>query len=120
VALARMFGLSETVIGLTVVAVGTSLPELATSVVAALKGESDLALGNVVGSNVFNLLGILGITGLVQPIALPPGAGLDLLVMVAVAVLALPISRTGLRLHRWEGAVLVGLYVVYTAWLLMR
>jgi cation:H+ antiporter len=118
--LARTFGLSEAVIGLTVVAIGTSLPELATSVVAALKGESDIALGNVVGSNIFNLLGILGVTGLVQPLLLPPGSGLDLLVMIATAMLVLPLARSGLRLHRWEGAVLLGLYGVYVAWLLAR
>jgi cation:H+ antiporter len=118
--LARTFGLSEAVIGLTVVAIGTSLPELATSVVAALKGESDIALGNVVGSNIFNVLGILGVTGLVRPLPLPPGAGLDLLVMIAVALLVLPLARSGLRLHRWEGAVLLGLYGVYVGWLLGR
>lgn len=118
--LARMFGLSEAVIGLTVVAIGTSLPELATSVVAALRGESDIALGNVVGSNVFNLLGILGITGLVQPLALPAGSVRDLGVMLAVAVLVLPLARTGFRLQRWEGAVLVGSYAAYIGWLLAR
>ncbi|CAN5824688.1 calcium/sodium antiporter [soil metagenome] len=118
--LARMFGLSEAVIGLTVVAIGTSLPELATSVVAALRWESDLALGNIVGSNVFNLLGILGITGLVQPLALPAGSAGDLGVMLAAAVLLLPLSRTGFRLQRWEGAVLVGSYVAYIGWLLAR
>jgi cation:H+ antiporter len=103
-----------------VVAIGTSLPELATSVVAAVRGESDIALGNVVGSNLFNLLGILGVTGLVQPVPLPPGAGLDLLVMIATAWLVLPLARSGLHLHRWEGAVLVVLYVVYVGWLLVR
>jgi cation:H+ antiporter len=118
--IARVFGLSEAVIGLTVVAIGTSLPELATSVVAALKGESDIALGNVVGSNIFNLLGILGVTGLVHPLALPPGSGGDLVVMLGVAAITLPMARTGLRLHRWEGAVLVGLYAAYLGWLLVR
>jgi cation:H+ antiporter len=118
--LARGFGLSEAVIGLTVVAVGTSLPELATSVLAAIKGESDIALGNVVGSNMFNLLGILGVTGLVHPLTLPEGAGIDLLVMILVAALVYPLSKTGLRLHRWEGAALVSMYVGYIAWLLVR
>jgi len=118
--LARVFGLSEAVIGLTVVAIGTSLPELATSVVAALKGEGDIALGNVVGSNIFNVLGILGITGLVHPIPLPPGSGRDLLVMLGVAVLVLPLARSGLRLQRWEGAVLVSLYAGYIGWLMVR
>jgi cation:H+ antiporter len=120
VELARLVGLSETVIALTVVAVGTSLPELATSVVAAFKGESDIALGNVVGSNIFNLLGILGITGLVRPLPLPPGTGADLLVMVATAALVLPLARTGFRLQRWEGALLLALYGGYLAWLFTR
>jgi cation:H+ antiporter len=118
--LARMFGMSEAVIGLTIVAIGTSLPELATSVLAALKGESDLALGNVVGSNVFNLLGILGLTGMVQPIPLPPGTGPDLLVMLFAAVLVLPLASSHLKVHRWEGMALVGLYGAYLAWLLYR
>jgi cation:H+ antiporter len=118
--LARGFGLSEAVIGLTVVAVGTSLPELATSIVAALKGESDIALGNVVGSNIFNLLGILGITGLVHPLPLPPGAGVDLVVMLGVAALTLPMARSGLRVNRWEGGVLIALYLGYVGWLLVR
>jgi cation:H+ antiporter len=120
VELARALGLSEAVIGLTVVALGTSLPELATSIVAALRGESDLALGNIVGSNIFNLLGILGISGLLHPIALPVGAGVDLLVMLGAALLVYPLARTGPRLQRWEGAALVGLYIGYVAWLLVR
>lgn len=118
--LARVFGLSEAVIGLTIVAIGTSLPELATSALAAVKGESDLALGNVVGSNIFNLLGILGVTGLVHPIALPPGTGPDLLVMLISAVLVLPLASSQLKVHRWEGAALVSLYGAYLTWLLLR
>jgi cation:H+ antiporter len=118
--IARAFGVAEAVIGLSVVALGTSLPELATSVVAAVRGETDLALGNVVGSNIFNLLGILGVTGLVHPLTLPVGAMLDFAVMVGVALLVLPLARTGLRLERWEGAALVSLYVGYVAWLFLR
>lgn len=118
--LARTLGLSEAVIGLTVVAVGTSLPELATSVVAALRGESDIALGNVVGSNIFNLLGILGVAGLVQPLALPAGTGGDLAVMLAVAALVYPMAGTGLRVRRWEGVLLLAAYAGYLAWLLVR
>jgi cation:H+ antiporter len=120
VELARVFGLSEAVIALSVVALGTSLPELATSVVAAFKGESDIALGNVVGSNLFNLLGILGVTGLVRPLPLPAGTGADLLVMVGTAVLVLPLARSGFRVQRWEGALLLMGYAAYMVWLFSR
>jgi cation:H+ antiporter len=120
VQIARVAGLSEAVIGLTIVAIGTSLPELATSVVAALKGESDIALGNVVGSNVFNLLGILGVSGLIRPLPVPAGTGIDLGVMLAASVVLLPLSRTGFRLERWEGALMLVGYVAYLVWLLMR
>jgi cation:H+ antiporter len=120
VELARVFGVSEAVIALSVVALGTSLPELATSVVAAFKGESDIALGNVVGSNLFNLLGILGVTGLVRPLPLPAGTGADLLVMVGTAVLVLPLARSGFRVQRWEGALLLMGYAAYLVWLFSR
>jgi cation:H+ antiporter len=118
--LARGFGLSEATIGLTVVAIGTSLPELATSVVAALKREGDMALGNVVGSNIFNLLGILGVAGLVLPLPLPLHGWSDLGVMVLTAVVLLPMARSGFCLQRWEGGLLFSGYIVYMAWLLMR
>jgi cation:H+ antiporter len=120
VELARLLGVSETVVALTVVAVGTSLPELATSIVAAFKGESDLALGNVVGSNIFNLLGILGVAGLVHPLPLPAGAFLDLIVMIAAAVLILPLAWSGFTLQRLEAGLLLLLYGGYLTWLLGR
>lgn len=119
--IARGLGVPELIIGLTLVAVGTSLPELATSVIAALKREADIALGNIVGSNIFNILGILGITVLVRPISLPfEQIALDLAVMVGLSLLLWPFLRTGLRLGRREGATLIGLYVAYVLFLYLR
>jgi cation:H+ antiporter len=119
--IARAAGVPELIIGLTLVAVGTSLPELATSVIAALKREPDIALGNIVGSNIFNILGILGITVLVRPIDLPfERIAMDLAVMVALSVLLWPFLRTGMRLGRREGATLLGLYVAYVVFLYLR
>ncbi|MFA7431547.1 MAG: calcium/sodium antiporter [Rhodospirillaceae bacterium] len=116
IVLARAAGLSETLIGLTLVAVGTSLPELVTSVMAAIRKHSDVAFGNIVGSNVFNLLGILGITALVEPIAIPPEVlRLDLWVMSGVTALLLVFSATGWKVARWEAGVFLSLYVVYMA-----
>ncbi|NHN78260.1 calcium/sodium antiporter [Azotobacter chroococcum] len=119
VTLARALGLSELVIGLTIVAAGTSLPELATSVMAALKGERDIAVGNIVGSNLFNLLAVLGLAGLVAPapISVSPNAlAFDYPVMVAVAVACLPIFFTGYRINRWEGLLFFGYYLAYAAY----
>lgn len=113
--LAEAIGLSETVIGLTIVAVGTSLPELATSMVAAFKGESDIAIGNVVGSNLFNLLAILGIASLVHPITAPDLNVVDLGAMLAAALILFPLALTRKRLGRIEGALLLGLYAAYVA-----
>lgn len=120
VTLAESWGMSPVAIGLTVVAVGTSLPELATSLVAALKKESDVAIGNVVGSNIFNVLGILGIAALIQPIDAPGLEWGDLVVMLIIAVALLPLAKSGGRVNRWEGAALLAAYVGYTAWLLAR
>jgi len=112
--------ISELVIGLTIVAVGTSLPEVATSVVAAMRGERDIAVGNVVGSNIFNILGILGITAAIAPIHVAPAAiGFDLPVMVAVAIASLPIFFSGQVIARWEGAVLLGCYFSYVIYLIL-
>ncbi|MFP8836245.1 calcium/sodium antiporter [Hydrogenophaga sp. XSHU_21] len=123
VVFAQYLGLSELVIGLTVVALGTSMPEVATSLMAAIKGERDLAVGNVVGSNTFNILGCLGLSGLVAG-----GAGLqvpasvlafDLWVMLAVALACLPVFMTGREIARWEGAVFLGYYAAYVAYLIL-
>ncbi|MFN3689097.1 calcium/sodium antiporter [Salinarimonas sp.] len=112
--LARAMGISETVIGLTVVAVGTSLPELVTSVVAALRRQTDVAFGNIVGSNIYNVLGIGGITGLVAPVAIPAEvATFDLPVMVAVTVAMLVFAATGRRITRLEGGLLLAGYAAY-------
>lgn len=119
--LARGFGVPELIIGLTLVAVGTSLPELATSVIAAVKREPDIALGNVVGSNIFNVLGILGVTALVRPIVVPfSSVALDLGVMIGFSVLLVPFLVTGLRLGRREGSVLLALYLSYVTYLYVR
>mgnify|MGYP001236173201 CR=1 FL=1 len=117
VTLARMLGVSNVVIGLTVVAFGTSLPELATSVLAAAKGEGDVSLGNVVGSNIFNILFILGVTATVFPIGTGDLSPVDLLVMLGTSILIIPISLIGGRVTRPEAAVLLGLYGGYVYYL---
>lgn len=122
VALARTLGISELVIGLTVVAVGTSLPELATSVLAAIKGERDIAVGNIVGSNIFNLLCVLGLASMVSPQAISVAANalaFDFPVMIAVAVACLPIFFAGYRINRWEGLLFLAYYVAYTVYLVL-
>ena len=118
VALAERAGLSKAVIGLTIIALGTSLPELATSLVAAIRQEGDIAIGNVIGSNVFNILAILGISSLVVPLQAGGVGMVDLVVMTAFAVLMLPLMRTGFRLCRLEGALLLVLYTGYVYYLL--
>lgn len=122
VVIARYFAVSELVIGLTVVAAGTSLPEVATSVVAALRGERDIAVGNVVGSNIFNILGVLGLSGLVSA----RGVGVtlsalqyDIPVMIAVAVACLPVFLTGQIISRWEGGMFLVYYLAYTTFLIL-
>ena len=115
--LAEAFGVSNAVIGLTVVAVGTSLPELATTIVAALKGESDIAVGNVVGSNLFNLLGILGIAAIVRPLIAPGLQLADVAVMAALALALVVMLWTGRRLSRAEGAALAAAYLGYMGYL---
>ena len=120
--LATAFGVSQLVIGLTVVAAGTSLPEVATSVLAGLRGERDIAVGNVVGSNLFNILVILGVSAVVAPhgIAVAPAAlAFDIPVMIAVAAACLPIFFTGHLISRWEGGVFLAYYLAYTAYLVL-
>ena len=118
--IATAWGWSETLIGLTIVAIGTSLPELATSVMAAYKGDSSLALGNVLGSNIFNLLFILGLSCTLSPIAVLPGALCDIGLLCAVAALTLFICRNDGQISRREGALLLALYLLYTGWLICR
>lgn len=121
VSLARLAGMSETTIGLTIVAVGTSLPELVATLVAALKGKSDVAFGNIIGSNIYNVLGILGITALVAPLRSPADITMvDMAALVLSAVLALVYASRGGRITRIEGASLIAMYVVYVCYLLVR
>jgi len=116
--LARDFGVSDSIIGLTVVAIGTSLPELVTSVVAAIRGKSDIALGNVVGSNIYNLLGILGATALAHPFAAAPEIlAFDIWVMAAATAGLLVFAATEMKVTRFEGAVFLVAYVAYMLWL---
>lgn len=122
VAIARHFGVSELIIGLTIVAAGTSLPEVATSIMAALRGERDIAVGNVVGSNIFNILGIAGIASMVTPGGLDVAPALirfDIPVMIAVALACLPIFASGHLIARWEGALFLGYYVAYVLYLIL-
>ncbi|KJH80083.1 calcium/sodium antiporter [Pseudomonas sp. KSR10] len=122
VSLARALGLSELVIGLTVIAVGTSLPELATSILAAIRGERDIAVGNIVGSNIFNLLCVLGLASLVSPEAIGVAANalaFDFPVMIAVALACLPIFFSGYSINRWEGLLFLAYYIAYTLYLVM-
>ena len=113
IAIAKLFYLSDAVIGLTIVAVGTSLPELITSIVAAYKKEADIAIGNVVGSNIFNILSILGITAIIIPISSAGISYVDLGIMLIAAIILFPLSRTGFSITRWEGAILLAGYVIY-------
>lgn len=122
VALAKFFGVSDLLVGLTIVSIGTSLPELATSVMASLRGQRDMAVGNIVGSNLFNILAVLGLTAAVSPAGVPVAAqalSFDIPVMVAVAAVCLPIFFTGYLINRWEGALLTGYYLIYTLYLVL-
>jgi cation:H+ antiporter len=120
VAFARMLGLSELIIGLTIVAAGTSTPEVAASLMALRKGERDMAVGNVVGSNVFNILGVLGLSGMVAPLSVPPSViAFDLPAMIAVAVACLPVFFSARQIGRWEGAMFLAYYAAYVAWLIL-
>ena len=113
VMIAQNFKISEAVIGLTIVAAGTSLPELATSVVAAAKNQSEISIGNIVGSNIFNILCIIGIAGIISPICAPGISSVDLGMMLATAVLLFPLMRTGFVINRIEGFALVSIYLGY-------
>ncbi|MCX5879985.1 MAG: sodium:calcium antiporter, partial [Deltaproteobacteria bacterium] len=119
---ARGLGVSELVIGLTIIAAGTSLPEVATSVLAAWRGERDIAVGNVVGSNIFNILGVLGVSGLLASGGLTVSTSLlrfDIPAMIAVAVACLPVFFTGHLISRWEGFLFLAYYTLYVAYLIL-
>mgnify|MGYP002780012260 CR=1 FL=1 len=116
--LAQMLGMSQSMIGLTIVAAGTSMPELVTSIMAAIRRQTDVALGNILGSNIYNTLGIAGVTGLISPTAVPPEiAHFDNWLMVAVSALMLVFCWTGRKLSRAEGGVFVAIYIGYVAYL---
>ena len=120
---ARYLGVSELVIGLTIIAAGTSLPEVATSILAAVRGERDIAVGNAVGSNLFNILGVLGVSAVVAPSTLavsPAALAFDIPVMVAVAVACLPVFFTGNLIARWEGLLFLGFYLAYVGYLILQ
>ena len=121
-AIAQAFGVSDLIIGLTIVAAGTSLPEVATSIIATMRNERDIAIGNVVGSNIFNILGILGLSALVTPGGLtvnPLIISFDMPIMIAVALACLPIFFTGFNIARWEGFLFLASYVAYTLFLIL-
>jgi len=119
ITVARLAGLSETVIGLTIVAIGTSLPELVATLMAAIKGRSDVAFGNIVGSNIYNILGILGVTALVNPIPIPADMGLvDWIALIGSVILLMIFAMTGKRLTRLEGVIMLAGYAAYVAYLL--
>jgi len=123
VSAATGFGIDEAVIGLTVVAVGTSLPELATSLLAARRGEGDIAVGNAVGSSVFNLLAVLGVTAVLSPGGVPvsePIMRLDLPVMIAAALVLIPVCWNGIRITRIEGSILFAAYITYVIYLVLH
>jgi len=122
VAIARLVGMSELLVGLTVVAAGTSLPEVAASVVASVKGERDIAVGNIVGSNLFNIMCVLGLSAALAPGGVdvsPTALRLDIPIMIAVAVACLPIFFTGHMISRWEGGLFLAYYVAYTAYVIL-
>ena len=111
--LARVIGVSELLIGLTVVSIGTSLPELVTTVVASMRGQRELAVGNIVGSNLFNILCVLGVTAIVTPGTLPvheQAINFHIPVTMAAAIICLPVFFSGMEISRWEGALMLSLY----------
>lgn len=118
--IARTFGLSETLIGLTIVSVGTSLPELVTSIVAAAKGESDLALGNVVGSNLFNILMVLGAAAAISPVTVAMESIYDMVILIAMSVCVLIMAWKDKKISRVKGIFMLGIYVVYLIYIIVR
>jgi cation:H+ antiporter len=123
VSLAGYLGASELIIGLTIVAAGTSMPEVVTSVIAAIRGERDIAVGNVVGSNIFNILGVLGISSILSPSGISVSQAMiafDIPLMIAVALACLPVFFTRGAISRWEGALFIGYYIAYTVYLIFN
>jgi cation:H+ antiporter len=123
VTIAEIFGVPELIIGLTIVAVGTSLPEVATSAIASFRGERDIAVGNVVGSNIFNILSVLGITSIVAPNGIDVSTfaiTFDIPIMILIAIACYPVFYTGNRVSRWQGILFLFFYIGYTGYLILR
>lgn len=118
--IAIAWGMSENLVGLTIVAVGTSLPEFVTSIIAARKGESDIAIGNVVGSNLFNILFVLGLSATISNISVHPVVFIDMLIMIIVTILAYTLAATRKSINKFEGAILAMLYIVYMIFVIIR
>lgn len=118
--IAIAWGMSENLVGLTIVAVGTSLPEFVTSIIAARKGESDIAIGNVVGSNLFNILFVLGLSATISNISVHPVVFIDMLIMIIVTILAYALAATRKSINKFEGAILAMLYIVYMIFVIIR
>lgn len=121
--IARSLGVSDLVIGLTIVAIGTSLPELATSVMASFKGERDIAVGNVVGSNIFNILAVLGVAAMTSPVGVNVASSalwMDIPIAIMVAIACMPIFLTGNTINRWEGGIFIAYYVLYSVHLFLK
>ena len=118
--IAEKLGMSQTLIGMTIVAVGTSLPELVTSMVAAKKHESDLALGNAIGSNIFNILFVLGFSAFISPITVDILAVIDSIAVVGISALTLAFAATGKKINRAEGGIMVATYVAYLVYMCVR
>ena len=120
VSIAKRFRVSEFVIGAAIVGVGTSMPELVVSFIGALQGNSDVAIGNVVGSNIFNVLAILGIAPLIAPIRTQDISYTDMILMAALSILLYPLMKTGMKISRKEGAFLLAVYIAYTVYLIFQ
>ena len=118
--IAKAWGMSDTLVGLTIVAIGTSLPELVTSITATKKGDSGIALGNAVGSCIFNILFILGMASTLSPINAVPELIIDTIILIAVTILILAVAKTGKKTTRLEGSICVAAYIIYTAYIIMR
>lgn len=118
--IAISLGMSETLVGLTIIAVGTSLPELVTSITAALKKESEIAFGNIIGSTIFNILFVLGAAAVIAPLAVNDKVFIDVIIMIILTVLLFIFSRTNYRIGKREGMILVGVYIIYLIFIIMR
>ncbi|WP_413376441.1 calcium/sodium antiporter [Alkalihalobacillus sp. 1P02AB] len=119
-AIALDLGMSETLVGLTIVAIGTSAPELVTAIIAAIKKESDIALGNIVGSGVFNILFVLGVAATITPLAVDPRVILDVIILIIFTIILLVFSRTKYIIGKGEGSILVLIYIVYLIYIIIR